>query len=365
MTQEILLYIGTYTRKMAFVEGKSKGIYIYRLDPNSGALTYVSEAPDVDNPSFLAIDPEQRCLYAVNEVGDFGGQSSGAVSAFAIDPKTGRLTFLNQQPTHGAAPCHLSVEQTGRYVLAANYMGGNVCMLPIQDEGRLAPATDIVQHEGASVNPQRQMEPHAHSINLDPTNRYAIAADLGIDKLMIYQLDLAGGKLKPHHPPWTQIEAGSGPRHLDFHPSGAYAYLINELGSTITALAYNEAQGTLETLQTISTLPEDFKGNNSTADVHVSPDGKFLYGSNRGHNSIAIFAIDQASGKLTVVGHESTQGKTPRNFAIDPTGAFLLAANQDTDNVVIFRIDPQAGALAPTDHTIKVPTPVCLKLMVL
>jgi 6-phosphogluconolactonase len=362
--QELLVYIGTYTRREARVlGGKSEGIYLYRFDPSSGALEYSSKIAGVDNPSFLALHPQGRYLYAANETGDFGGQPTGAISSFAIDPATGGLTFLNQQPSHGTDPCHLSVDQTGKFVLAANYSSGSVAVWPILEDGQLGPTSEVIQHHGSSVNPQRQEGPHAHSITLDPANRYAFVADLGLDKVMIYRLDLNQGKLIPNTQPWAQVKAGAGPRHFDFHPSGKYAYLINEIGSTMTAFAYDEAKGALTELQTLSTLPADFSGRSHCADVHVAPSGKFVYGSNRGHDSIVIFAIDEATGKLTEVGYESTQGQTPRNFAIDPTGAFLLAANQNSDTIVTFRIDSATGRLTPTSHVTNVPMPVCIKML--
>jgi 6-phosphogluconolactonase len=361
---EMLIYMGSYTRQHAHVHGRAEGIYAYRLDSASGALTYTNQMMATVDPSFVAIEPQNRYLYAVNEVAEFAGQSGGAISAFAIDAQTGGLTLLNQQPSHGAAPCHLSVDQTGKYVLVANYGGGSVAMFPIREDGRLGEATDFIQHAGSSVNPQRQAGPHAHSITIDPANRFAFAADLGLDKIMIYRLDLDRGKLVPNDvQPWVEVQAGAGPRHFDFHPSARYAYVINELDSTMTAFAYDAANGTLQEIQTVSTLPAGFTGRNYTADVHVHPSGKFVYGSNRGHDSIVIFAIDEDTGKLTLVGHEPTQGETPRNFAIDSTGTFLLAANQNSDTVVTFRIDQGTGKLEPTGHVAEVPTPVCLKLI--
>ena len=353
--EEILVYIGTYTG------GKSEGIYVYRMNPSSGALEFSSKATGVDNPSFLDIHPQKNYLYAVNEIGEFAGKPSGAVSAFSIDPQTGALTYLNQQASHGTGPCHLSVDKTGKFVLVANYGGGSVAVLPIKDDGQLGEATDFIQHEGSSVNPRRQEGPHAHSFTISADNRYAFAADLGLDKIMIYQLDLSTGKLKPNDEPWTEVKAGAGPRHFDFHPTNKYAYLINEIDNTIIAYTYDEKRGTLKEIQTVTTLPEDFDDTSHTADIHVSPSGKFVYGSNRGHDSIAIYAIDEETGKLTYVGIEPTQGKTPRNFAIDPTGTFLLAANQSTDTIVTFRINQETGELISTGHVADVPQAVCMK----
>jgi 6-phosphogluconolactonase len=355
--QTLWVYVGTYT------SGKSKGIYLFHLDLATGKLAPEGLVAECESPSFLAIHPNHRFLYAVNEVSNFGGMNSGAVSAFAIEPKSGHLTRLNQQSSRGAGPCHLSVDHQGKDVLVANYGSGSVAVLPIQPDGRLGPATAFIQHEGKSANPQRQEGPHAHSINVDATNRFAFAADLGLDKILVYRFDAARGTLTPNDPAAATIDPGSGPRHFAFHPNGRFAYVINEMGSTVTALAYDAAKGTLKPLQTLSTLPEGFTGNSSTAEVQVHPSGKFLYGSNRGHDSIAIFKIDPDTGRLTPAGHQSTQGKTPRNFGIDPTGQYLLAANQDSDTIVVFRIDPATGALAPTGQVVEAPKPVCVKFL--
>lgn len=354
--KKLLVYVGTDTGK------SSKGIYAFDLDLESGAPTSVTLAAETVNPSFLAIHPSHRFLYAVNEIGKFSGMKSGAVTAFAVDPQTGKLTFLNQQPTKGSYPCHIIVDNHGRYVFVANYGGGSVAVLPIQADGRLGEATAFIQHEGKSVNPQRQEAPHPHSINLDAANRFAIVADLGLDKLLVYRFDLTKGTLHANDPPFASVAPGAGPRHFAFHPNGRFAYIINELNSTVTAFRYDAQSGTLTELQTVSTLPEGFEGSNTTAEVQVHPSGKFLYGSNRGHDSIVIFAIDP-DGRLRYVSHQPTQGKTPRNFGIDPTGTYLLAANQDSDNIVIFRIDKQTGKLQPTGYIVEVPTPICVKMM--
>jgi 6-phosphogluconolactonase len=302
-------------------------------------------------------------IYAIGEVGTFAGGKGGAVSAFSIDAATGKLTLLNQKSSRGPGPCHVTVDRLGKNALVANYGGGSVACLPIGEDGRLGDATAFIQHKGSSVNPQRQREPHAHSINLDAANRFAFVADLGLDKVLVYRFDPSAGTLEPNDPPAAVIASGSGPRHFAFHPSGRFAYVINELNSTVTAFAYDAERGTLQTLQTVTTLPEGFDGKSFPAEVQVHPSGKFLYGSNRGHDSIACFAIDAATGRLTPIGHEPTQGKNPRNFGIDPTGAYLLAANQDGDNVVAFRIDPATGKLSPTGQSIRVPMPVCVKFM--
>jgi len=354
--QDIMVYVGTYTF------GASEGIYVYKLDQNSGELEFSSKATGIDNPSFLDVDPDKKFLYAVNEIGEFAGKKSGAVSSFSINRKTGELTFLNQQPSYGTSPCYISVDKTGKFVLVANYGGGNVVVLPIQSDGRLGEVTDIIQHEGSSINLQRQEAAHAHSVILDSTNQYAFAVDLGLDKIMIYKFDSEQGKLTPNEQPWTQVKGGSGPRHLAFHPSDKYAYVINELNSTLISFSYDKTKGTLTELETVTTIPDDFKDTNYCADVHVLPSGKFVYGSNRRHDSIVIFAIDEATGKLTYVDHEPTQGKNPRNFAIDPTGRFLFAANQDSDTIITFKIDKNTGKLLPTGKITKVPNPVCIKM---
>jgi 6-phosphogluconolactonase len=356
-TRSLTLYIGTYT------SGKSEGIYIYRMNAISGELKYSNTIKRVIDPSFLAIDPKRRFLYAVNELAEFGGKPGGALSAFSIDPKTGDLNLLNQQTSLGGAPCYVTLDATRRFVLVANYTGGNVSVLPVLRDGSLGTATDMVQHQGSGTNKERQEAPHAHCVVLDRSNRYAFVADLGLDKVMIYNFDAKAGKLIPAKQPWAQLKPGAGPRHFVFHPNGRYAYVINELDSTLTAFSYDEINGTLRSMQTVSALPTDFSRNNDCADLHVSPSGKFLYGSNRGHNSIVAFAINESTGKLTYLEHAATQGKTPRNFAVDPNGRFLLVANQESDSVVTFRIDQVTGRLKPTGHMAEVPTPVCLKFL--
>jgi 6-phosphogluconolactonase (cycloisomerase 2 family) len=356
-TKELTMYIGTYTAS------RSKGIYLSRLNLETGELSPAELAAEAVNPSFLAIHPNQRFLYAVGEVSSFEGQSGGGVAAFAIDRKSGKLTPLNAQSSKGAGPCHLVVDPTGKNVLVANYGGGSVACLPIGDDGRLAEASSFIQHTGSSVNPQRQKGPHAHSINLDKAGRFAFAADLGLDKVLVYRLDPGDGKLTPNDPPSASVPPGSGPRHFAFHPSGRFAYVINEMGNTVTAFAYNADRGVLDPVQNISTLPPDFAHTSYTAEVQVHPSGKFLYGSNRGHDSITVFRINQETGELTTVEYEPTQGENPRNFAIDPTGKYLLAENQDSDTIVVFRIDPQSGELDPAGHVLEVATPVCVKFL--
>lgn len=352
---ELPFYIGTYT------SGKSKGIYLYSLNLTSGELKYVATTEGVKDPSFVAVAPSHRYLYAVNEVEEFGGKKSGAVSSFAIDRRTGNLKLLNQQPSLGGAPCYLFVDRGGRFVLVANYVGGNVAVLPIRSDGSLGEATDLKQDLGSSINAERQEGPHAHCIVLDPANRFAYGCDLGTDKVMIYRFDARRGKLIPGRTPWVQLKPGAGPRHITFRPDGKFAYVIHEMHATVTAFGHDRERGNLKEVQTIPTLPADFTGENTSADIHVSPDGRFLYCSNRGHDSIAAFQIAPRNGKLIFIAHQSSGGKAPRNFAIDPTGAFLLVANQNSGNIVTFRRDVKTGQLSATGHVAEVPSPVCLK----
>jgi len=354
---KVRVYIGTYTR------GVSKGIYLAQLDTRNGALSQPVVAGEAINPSFVALHPTRDLLYSVGEVGDFAGRKSGAVNAFRVDPQTGLLTFLNAQPSGGAGACHVSVDHSGRNVLVANYGGGSASVVPIRDDGSLGEPSGFVQHEGSSVDPRRQSGPHAHSINLDPANRFAFVADLGLDRVMIYRFDAAKGTLVANDPPWAKVAPGAGPRHFAFHSDGRFAYVINEMQSTVTAFRYDSQRGSLEEIQTVSTLPQEFSGENTTAEVQVHPSGRFLYGSNRGHDSIAVFSVDADTGRLRTVEQESTQGKTPRNFGIDPSGRFLLAANQASDSIVVFRIDPARGVLEPAGHRIEVASPVCVRMV--
>ena len=353
---EQTLYVGTYTNS-----GKSEGIYIYRVNMATGELKHFKTVKGVVDPSYLAIDRKRRFLFAVNEVSQFEGQPSGAVSSFSIDRKTGDLTYLDQKPSKGGSPCYVTQDRTGRFVLLANYESGNASVLPIKGDGSLGSAGSVVQHSGSSINRDRQLGPHAHCILMDKSNRYAFVVDLGIDKIVIYRFNEKDGSLTNHGTVATK--PGAGPRHLTFHRNNRFAYVINELDSTMNTYAYDAKRGMLRLQQTISTLPQTFSGASFCADVHVSPNGKFLYGSNRGHNSIVVFAIDQKSGQLTLVEHVSTGGDWPRNFVIDPTGTYLLAANQRSDSVVTFRIDTSTGKLTPTGQVAPIPSPVCLKIL--
>ena len=354
---KLLVFIGGRQRP------KGGAVYRCRLDLKTGELSKPQIAAEAVNPSFLAIHPSGRFLYAVNEAGRTRSGKGGAVSSFAIRLPSGELTPLNQESSGGSGPCHITMSRDGKFVLGANYGGGSVFALPVGADGKLGKATAFVQHKGKSVNPRRQAAPHAHSINLDAANRFAVAADLGLDKILVYRFDAAKGTLKANAPAFTATAPGAGPRHFAFHPGGKWAYVINEMSCTVGVHDYDATKGVLTRTQTISTLPKGFEGTNSCAEILVHPSGKFVYGSNRGHESIAIFAVDGATGRLRALGHEPTQGKRPRNFCIDPTGAYLLAANQTTGNVVVFRIDGKTGLLKATGHSVQVPGPACVRMM--
>jgi 6-phosphogluconolactonase len=356
--ERYLLYVGTYTQ-----DTKSKGIYVYRFDPSTGDVTDLGVAAETANPSFVAMDASGKYLYAVNELPNYQGPNSGGVSAFSIDRATGKLTFINEVPSRGADPCYIIVDKAGKHVLVANYTGGSIAVFPVLADGKLGEATAFVQHTGHGTNPKRQEGPHAHSIDLSPDERFAFVDDLGLDELLVYKYDAAKGTLTPNDPPFVKLDPGAGPRHFALAPSGKFAYVVAEMGQSVTAFSIDLQAGTLKRLQSVSTVPKDFKGENDNAEIHILPNGKFLYASNRGHDSIAVFAIDSKSATLTPIEHVPTQGKTPRNFEIDPTGKFLFAENQESNNFVIFRIDQNTGRLTPTGKTIEVPSPVDIKFL--
>ena len=352
------IFIGTYTRG----NDSSDGIYTCVFDDQSGRLTSATLATVADNPSFLAIHPSKNLVFACNETNDFGDQPTGAISAFRFNKSDSSLTLINQQATGGGAPCHCTIDATGRYLLVANYLGGNVAVFPIAEDGSLAPRSCLINHVGTGPNTRRQEQPHAHSINLSSDNRFAYAADLGTDRVMIYRFDDQAGRLVPSAADSVAIPAGGGPRHFSIHPSGHMAYTNNELTCEVTAFSRNAATGALTAIQQISTLPPNFEGRKSTAECLVHPNGRFLYVSNRGHDSIAVYAIDQQNGRLTTVEIEKTGGQEPRNFVIDPSGRWLLAENQNSDTVVVMKIDPTTGALTRTQGSISVGKPVCIRI---
>jgi 6-phosphogluconolactonase len=352
---DFLMYVGTYTN-----EG-SKGIYAWRFDASAGKFTPLGLAAETPNPSFLAAHPNGKFLYAVNEISHFQRMSNtGSVSAFAIDPATGKLRLLNQQGTLGDGPCHLALDHQGKCVIVANYNNGSVASYPLTAEGLLSQSVAFFQPKGSGKIPHRQDGPHAHCIAVAPDDHFALVADLGMDQVMLYHLDAATAAMSANEPRAVKVAPGSGPRHLAFHPNGKLVYLINEMGSTIITFTYDAQAGTLHELQTVSTVPADYKGQNDTAEIQVHPSGKYVYGSNRGHDSIAVFAVDSKTGTLKMVETVPTQGKTPRGFSIDPTGAYLIAANQATNNLVVFRIDQSSGRLKPTGEVLKAFTPVAV-----
>jgi 6-phosphogluconolactonase len=352
---QYIAYVGTYTAKTT-----SKGIYAYRFDSEKGQLSSLGIAAEAADPSFLAVHPNGQFLYAVNEVGDFNGGTGGAVSAFAINLKTGGLKFLNQVPTRGAGPCHVSLDKNGAFVLVANYDGGSIASFPVHDDGSLGTTSGFVQHSGSGPNKERQEGPHAHWIGTSPDNRFALAVDLGLDQAIVYGFDSSKGLFTPMLSGFAKVKPGAGARHLAFHPNGKFAYVLSEMESSVTVFSYQPKTGAFTSLQTIGALPKDYSGLQEAAEIAVHPSGRFLYTSNRGHDSIAMFEINPAKGTLTSLGQVLTGGKTPRHFAIDPTGAYLLAENQESNNIVIFHIDPGTGNLTPTGQTIEVPSPVCI-----
>ncbi len=354
--REYRVYVGTGG-------SQSKGIYTFRLETRTGKATEPELAAEASNPNFLEIHPSGNFLYAVGDIPAPGGKTQGGVLAFSIDGRSGKLTPLNQVPSTSAGPCHISIDKTGQTALVANYSGATAAAFGIDPDGRLRESTSVMRHTGKSVNPNRQEGPHPHSFNVSVDNKWGIAADLGLDQVLVYQLDPAKASLKPAATPFAKVAAGAGPRHFAFHPSGRYGYVINEIGNTVTAFRFDATRGVLTEIQDITTLPAGFSGTSHTAEVRVHPNGNFLYGSNRGHDSIAVFAINQATGRLKLVEIVSTQGKNPRNFNLDPSGMYLLAGNQSTDNIVIFRVDRSTGKMTPTGQTLKVPAPICHRFL--
>jgi len=348
-----LVYVGTYTNDL------SLGIYAFRFDPARGSLVPLGLAATTRNPSFLVSSADGRFLFAVNELSEFGGARSGSVTSFAIDGQTGKLRELSVQATRGADPCHLALDRTGRFLAVANYTGGSMAVLPLGNDGVLAPAVSVVQHEGRGADPKRQEGPHAHQVLFSADNRFLIVSDLGLDRLVVYRFDAATGGLTRQDPGGASLAAGTGPRHLAFHPDGSRAYVINELSSTITALEWDDRAGTFRVGPGVSTLPAGFNGSNTTAEIEVHPGGRFLYGSNRGRDTIVVFAIG-AQGELSLVEAEPAGGRSPRHFAMDLTGRWLVAANQGSGTLAVFRIDPETGKLTSEGPAVSAGTPVCV-----
>ncbi len=355
---KMLVYVGGYTK------GKGKGIFIYSMNTYTGLLTPQGVGPDVENPSFLTISPNHHFLYAVNETDEFNGNSGGGVSSYKIDASTGALTLINERTSGGTGPCHISTDADGTHVMVANYNSGSAEVLPIsRTNGSLGEPSSVDQHKGTSVDPARQEGPHAHCAIFDPSGKYGLVCDLGTDKIVVYKYNSTTGTIDPTGIEPGVVAPGSGPRHFVFTKDGRHGYCISEMKSTITAFTFDPSTGTLKPGQVISTLPADFKGTSSCAEIALSPDGRFLYGSNRGHNSLAIFAVSPRDHTISLVGHESTGGKTPRGFEMDPAGKFVIVANQDSNSLVVFKRNAKTGKLTPTGQTLECPSPATIAFL--
>ncbi len=366
MKNEQIVLVGTYTQPIRFgtgriLEGKGEGIYCYRFDPENGRFRFVSLTKGVVNPSFLTATRDLNFVYAVNELKKVEGEDSGMISAFAFDAATGGLTYLNHRLTLGTDPCFVELDRSEKFAAVANFMSGSVAVFPLRADGSLGKIASFVQHSGHSIDPARQSGPHAHSIVFDSSNRTMFVPDLGLDTMVAYDFDGHTGCLAANPSRSAASVPGVGPRHMEIHPSGTHAYTVNELGSTITASKYDAEAMTLGAFQEISTLPAGYSGSSTCADLHIGKSGRFLYASNRGHDSIAVYAIDEATGRLKLMGHESTRGGVPRNFTLDATGLWMLVANQDTDQIVLFKVDPDNGMLRYSGTELKIPTPVCVR----
>ncbi|MDF2960614.1 MAG: 3-carboxymuconate cyclase [Paenibacillus sp.] len=349
---ELPVYVGSYA------PSASEGIYVYRFNTENGELALQQSLAGIENPSFLTLNDQQTRLYAVSEVGTV----QGSAASYAVDAQNGNLTFLNTQSTLSKAPCYLALDSGSACLAVANYSGGNVVLFPIDAEGKIGEAADHVQHEGSSgVRPDRQEAPHPHAAVIDPSNRYVFVPDLGLDQIKVYRIDYAAAKLIPHRA--IHVKPGAGPRHMVFHSSIPFAYVINELDCSLTVFSYASEDGTLSPVQTVPALPDDFTGSNICADIHISPSGQYVYGSNRGHDSIVVYKINKSNGTLMYVEHVSTLGRTPRNFAITPDGRFLLAANQDSNSIITFEINQESGRLKETGQAVTVSKPVCIKII--
>ncbi|WP_239628877.1 lactonase family protein [Paenibacillus sp. H1-7] len=350
-SNQYITYFGSYSDK------QSPGVHVYRFDEQSGELSFIDQVAGMLNPTFMTISQDKGLLYTYTQADE--GQDSGAILTFRIDAETGRLALAGQQPSLDKSATHINLDGSESFAMTVSYSEGTINLFPVLENGEVGALADKVRHEGASVVAKRQDSAHPHSIYTDPSDQFVIVPDLGMDKVMVYRLDRANGKFEPHDE--VKLAPGAGPRHFAFHPDRKHAYVINELDSTMTVFAFDEQAGKLEAVQTISTLPEDFDGTSSCAEVQVSPDGSYLYGSNRGHDSIVVYAIDSASGKLTLVQHMSTGGSHPRHFSLTPSGQYLLAANKDSDSVHVFKVDRDSGKLVPTRHSVTLPQPTCVR----
>jgi 6-phosphogluconolactonase len=363
MARPIIAYVGTYTQTYSHVDGKGEGIYGFSYTEADGSLDPIGLTPGIVDPAFLAASPSQRFLYCVNETYELDGQCGGGVSAFAIDSATGALTFLNRQPSHGALPCFLAIDATASMVIVANHDGPSTVAYRILADGRLGDASSIVPHVGMSHQAGHPGDPHPHCVVVDSTNRFALVPDKGLDQILIYRIDLSAGTLAPHDPPFVRVHVGTAPRHLAFHPTERFAFVTNEVGSTVTSFAFDAETGTLREIHTVPSVPADFTGRNHTADIRVHPNGRFVYMTNRGHDSVASFAVDDVTGRLTSLGHTPIRGWS-RNVRFDPSGRVLLVSCQNANVIVAYAVDPDNGTLMPTGAVTETPTPVCVEFLV-
>ena len=370
MLQKTFVYVGTYTEPIKFgsgqiIQGKGEGIYLLELDLYTGVLNHIRTFVDIKNPSYLAINKKKDYLFVVNELKEFQGKPSGSVSSYTISKSNGELTYVNMQPTNGTDPCHVVENPEDTHIYVSNFMSGSVCVFPIRPDGSIDEHSQFIQHEGSSVDPNRQSGPHAHSLVFSLDGQFAFVPDLGLDKLLIYKTYINSQLLVEAAQPFFKTQSGAGPRHCTFSPGGEYCYLINELDCTIIVLSYNKKKGSFVKIQCVSSLPEGVSvPSNTCADIHITPNGIYLYGSNRGHNSLIIYKINKQTGLLDYIGCQSCGGEIPRNFSIDPTGVYLICANQDSDDIVVFEIDAETGLLSEISK-INIPTPVCVKSVVL
>jgi len=348
-----LMYVGTYTG------GDTKGIYAYRFDSRTGKLTPLGLMAETPNPTFLALHPSGKYLYAVNEINDFEGKKAGSLSAYSVDRATGKLKLLNQVSTGGPGPCAVTVDKTGKVVFVANYEGGSFASYPIGSDGKVGALASFIQDKGSSIDKARQEGPHAHSVVVSPDNKFLLGADLGLDHVLVFHIDTSTGKISPNDPPFATVKAGSGPRHLVFAPDGKHVYVLSEMGEIVTTFSWDASRGALTQIDQISALPADFHGKSSGAEIQIDARGRHVYSSNRGHDSISVYNVDPGTGKLSLAGTTSTEGKTPRFFCLDPSGRYLLAGNQDTNTITTFHVDPRSGKLTPTGDKYDLGKPVC------